>query len=99
MILTLIIILAAFEIACFTTYGWFLNNKWIDVINTKKQTHIRLNTSTNNIFYIGDLPYIAKSFPSFFSKWYINGSGRVYRFSKLSHLLDEIYFDLITNKP
>jgi hypothetical protein len=66
-------------------------------LNKCLDTQIKLGASLypydNSILYIGELPFISTHF-SFISRYYINETGRVLRFTKADKRIREIHLEL-----
>jgi hypothetical protein len=93
----ILIAISIMEFASFAVYGKILNSAFYeDVIKIQSQKGVRLNGIDPSIINIGNLPYITTNF-SLFNKWHITGIGRVWRWSKLSKLIDEIHKQAILN--
>ena len=79
------ILVFAFEVASFATYGWFINDK---VLNEALDQHVpkgcSLNMFDKEIFDIGDMPFVSSIPISILGGYYINNVGRV-RYGTLAH--------------
>ena len=79
------ILVFAFEVASFATYGWFINDK---VLNEALDQHVpkgcSLNMFDKKIFDIGDMPFVSTIPIGILGSYYINNVGRV-RYGTLGH--------------
>ena len=79
------ILVFAFEVASFATYGGFINDK---VLNEALDQHVpkgcSLNMFDKKIFDIGDMPFVSTIPIGILGSYYINNVGRV-RYGTLAH--------------
>lgn len=90
--------LIAFEGSTRLTYGPLLKEVWLDGYIKTRLPNLRLNFYTPSILTDNEYPFIAKSMPALTSKWYIDGIGRIPRWSKWSKILDKRRMELLRSQ-
>lgn len=70
-------------------HGPFISdNDYLSLIQEETKLGSRLNKFTDSIIYIGKLPLISKTYIEIFSKYQIKGHGRIFRWSKMTKIID-----------
>jgi hypothetical protein len=93
--ITVPILIFVFEFASFMTYGWFIKN---DVLEEALDHHIPNGCTINpydlNIITIGNMPFISTCKADVLGKYYVDGVGRVSRFSSAHKRIANIHKEL-----
>lgn len=104
LILLLIIVVSVIAIslislsATISIYGGFIDSdKYYDIVLKQKEKGFSLNPYSNSILNIGNLPYISPT-KTIFTKHHIDGFGIIWKWSKLSKLIDELYIEALTKQ-
>jgi len=80
------------------TYGGFIDSdKYYPILIEQKKKGISLNRHNKSILNVGNLPYISPT-KTIFSKHHIDSYGIIWKWSKLSKLIDEIYIEALTKE-
>jgi hypothetical protein len=93
--IVLSIVLFAFELASYLTYGRILKTK---IVNQALDVHIpkgaELNPFEDSIINIGDMPYITNT-KSILGMYYISGVGRILTFSSAHNRISKLHKQLL----
>lgn len=93
--IVLSIVLFAFELATYLTYGGILKTK---IVNQALDVHMpegaELNPYEDSIINIGDMPYITST-KSILGMYYISGVGRILTFSSAHNRISKLHKELL----
>ena len=96
--IVLSIVLFAFELASYLTYGRILKTK---IVNEALDAHLpkgaELNPFEDSIINIGDMPYITNT-KSILGMYYISGVGRILTFSSAHNRISKLHKQLLAEK-
>lgn len=89
------------EIIAFIAYGGFISNELAELYMDLDESKIQISFFNSTIFrpfgYNSDSPYVIKTTICFSSKYYINGIGRIPRWSKLHKKMKQYYIAALKN--
>ena len=89
------ILVFVFEFASFMTYGWFIDNKALEeALDHHIPKGCTINSYDLNIITIGDMPFISTAKADVLGKYYVDGVGRVSRFSFAHKRIKNIHSEL-----
>jgi len=90
-ILIILGIITIWDLISISVYGWYVKDKEIYQYLKDNSNNLRVNMYDNNIFHVGNGPYIRTVPPTFTAKWHISGIGLVPRWSKTHKLINELH--------
>jgi hypothetical protein len=83
------------EIVSHLVYGRIIPNKLLnEALDKNIPKGCELNSLDTEIIYIGNMPYISTSFPSFLNKYHVSDVGRVIRFSSAHRRIAKLHKEL-----
>ena len=86
----IIFIVLCGELAGILVYGFYVGDSYISILNQIPRDRIVFNSVSYEMLLLKGLPYISKG-TTLLCKYNIDGLGMVFRWSKLSRKIDEMY--------
>lgn len=98
-IIILATLILAFEFSSLAVLGRILSDKFLDKYFTKERLEkYKRDGCSGGLIYSLSGSFISTNVPSLLSKWYIDGIGRIPRWSKWHKRINELYEEILLGK-